>query len=42
MEKAYKEGNRPGEPLKKYLQYQQTQREKIEEQEGRNIEKIAQ
>ena len=42
MEKAHKEGNRQGEPLKKYLEYQQKLREKIEEQEGRNIEKIAQ
>ena len=40
MEKAYKEGNRQGESLKKYLEYQQKLREKIE-QEGRNIEKIA-
>ena len=42
MEKAHKEGNRQGEPLKKYLEYQQKLREKTEEQEGRNIEKIAQ
>ena len=42
MEKAYMEGNRQGEPLKKYLEYQQKLKEKIEEQEGRNIEKIAQ
>ena len=42
MEKAYKEWNRQGESLKNYLEYQQKLRERIGEQEGRNIEKIAQ
>ena len=41
MEKAYKEGNRQRESRKKYLEYQQKLREKIEEA-LRNIEKIAQ
>ena len=40
MEKAHKEGNRQGEPFKKYLEYQQKLREKIEEQEGRTLRKL--
>ena len=41
MEKAYKKGSEQTEKLHKYLSFQKKMKEKIEEQECRNIEKIA-